>query len=120
MPSTVLVAAAGGSRICAGFRKVQGAGNDFILINGPFAHADMPGLARSLCARRTGIGADGLVISTRLTSDPPEYEVRCVNPDGSDATMCGNALRCAALCAAIDHGHPRISIIMAGVRASGS
>lgn len=115
MPSTALLSAAGRSRMRAGFRKVHGAGNDFILITGPFEHADMPGLARDLCARQTGIGADGLVISTVLSSDPPGYEVRCLNADGSEATMCGNALRCAALCAAADHGHTRLSIVMAGV-----
>lgn len=97
------------------FRKVHGAGNDFILINGPFVCADLPGLTRELCCRQTGIGADGLVIATQLASDPPAYEVTCINPDGSEATMCGNALRCAALSAAIDHGHAEADLLMAGV-----
>jgi diaminopimelate epimerase len=97
------------------FRKVHGAGNDFVLVSGPFACADLPGLARELCSRRTGVGADGLVVSTRITGDPRGYEVRCLNADGSEASMCGNALRCAALCAAADHGHTEISMLMAGV-----
>jgi diaminopimelate epimerase len=97
------------------FRKAHGAGNDFILISGPFTPADLPALARELCGRRTGIGADGLVISTRLPAGPSAYEVRCLNPDGSEATMCGNALRCAALSAAADHGRTEVSMLMAGV-----
>ena len=119
MPSTVLTTALGASRTCTGFRKVHGAGNDFIFINGPYEHADLPGLARDLCTRQTGIGADGLVISTPLSGDPPAYEVRCLNADGSEATMCGNALRCAALCAAADHGHTEVTMIMAGVQHRG-
>jgi diaminopimelate epimerase len=116
MPSTALVTAPGGPRTCVEFRKVHGAGNDFILISGPFDRPDVPGMARELCARQTGIGADGLVISTRLSADPPSFEVRCLNPDGSEATMCGNALRCAALCAASDYGHTQVGLVMAGVR----
>ena len=81
-----------------------------------FVTADMPGLARSLCARRTGGGADGLVISARLIDEPPESEVRCINPDGSDETMCGDARRCAALCAAIDRGPSASAASLAGVR----
>jgi len=116
MPSTALVTTPGRPRICVDFRKVHGAGNDFVFINGPLEHADLPGLARELCTRQTGIGADGLVVSTRLSGDPPSYEVRCLNPDGSEASMCGNALRCAALCAAADHGHIDAVLVMAGVR----
>jgi diaminopimelate epimerase len=116
MPSTAHITAPGRPRTCLEFRKVHGAGNDFILINGPFACTDLPGLARELCTRQTGIGADGLVVSTRLSSDPPAFEVRCLNPDGSEATMCGNALRCAAFCTASDYGHTEVGMIMAGVR----
>ncbi len=97
------------------FRKAHGAGNDFILISGPFMPADLPAVARELCGRRTGIGADGLVVSTQLPGGPSAYEVRCLNPDGSEATMCGNALRCAALCAAADHGRTELSMLMAGI-----
>jgi diaminopimelate epimerase len=119
MPSTTLATALGASRTCVEFCKVHGAGNDFVFVNGPFVHADLPGLARDLCTRQTGIGADGLVISTPLSGDPPAYEVRCLNADGSEATMCGNALRCAALCAAADHGHTEVAMVMAGVRHRG-
>ena len=47
------------------FRKVHGAGNDFILFTGSSADLDKDwsDTARQLCARRTGVGADGLVVS---------------------------------------------------------
>lgn len=100
------------------FRKVHGAGNDFILFSDPAADLDWAGSAVALCPRRTGIGADGLVVSTRHGGFPPLYEVRCFNADGSEASMCGNALRCAAACAARDHGHREMSLLMAGSRHS--
>jgi diaminopimelate epimerase len=95
------------------FRKVHGAGNDFILFADPDQDRDWPQEARRLCARGTGIGADGLVVTTRR--GPAAFEVRCFNADGSAATMCGNALRCAAFCAARDHGSQEMSLVMAGV-----
>ncbi|MGD0240869.1 MAG: hypothetical protein ABSB59_11155 [Streptosporangiaceae bacterium] len=85
------------------FRKVHGAGNDFILFTDPAGDRDWPEEARRLCPRGTGIGADGLVVTIRR--GPAAFEVRCFNADGSAATMCGNALRCAAFCAARDCGH---------------
>ena len=93
------------------FRKVHGAGNDFILFADPAADRDWPEEARRLCSRGTGIGADGLVVTTRL--GPAAFEVRCFNADGSTATMCGNALRCAAFCAARDHAGQVMSLVMA-------
>ncbi len=94
------------------FRKVHGAGNDFILVADPAGDRDWPEEARRLCPRGTGIGADGLMVTTRL--GPAAFEVRCFNADGSAATMCGNALRCAAFCAACDHAGQVMSLVMAG------
>lgn len=107
--------APGASAVAGGleFSKAHGAGNDFILIGGPFAPAGLAVLARELCGRRKGIGADGLVVITRMEA-PAAYDVRCLNADGSEATMCGNALRCAALSVALDHGHTEVGLHMAG------
>ncbi|MFB7510831.1 hypothetical protein [Streptomyces broussonetiae] len=80
------------------FRKLHGAGNDFILVTGSGAHPPprgWPDASIRLCERRKGIGADGLVVSTLIQHDPLVLEVPCYNSDGSTATMCGNALRCA-------------------------
>jgi diaminopimelate epimerase len=84
------------------------------LVADPAEDRDWPEQARRLCAPGTGIGADGLVVTTRRR--PAAFEVRCFNADGSAATMCGNALRCAAFCAARDHGdQEKMSLVMADI-----
>ncbi|MFG2996268.1 diaminopimelate epimerase [Streptomyces sp. NPDC048340] len=99
------------------FRKVHGAGNDFVLLTdvAPANVREWPKEAERLCARRTGVGADGLVISSLLTHEPAVLEVDCFNADGSVATMCGNALRCSAWAAQQDHGYNEMRLRMAGV-----
>jgi diaminopimelate epimerase len=76
------------------FAKYQGLGNDFIVIDGRIEGLVTPALARRLCDRRRGIGADGVL--TLLPSRTKEAEVRMhiTNADGSVAEMCGNGLRC--------------------------
>lgn len=97
------------------FRKVHGAGNDFVLLAGtaPDLEKDWSETARGLCARRTGIGADGLVISAPICTGV--LGVACFNADGSIATMCGNALRCAAWCAAKDFALTEMALVMSSV-----
>ena len=78
------------------FSKYHGAGNDFVMIDGRTEPFDAtPERVAALCRRRTGIGADGLMI---LESDPAEeFRMRYFNADGGEATMCGNGGRCIAL-----------------------
>lgn len=73
--------------------KMHGAGNDFVLINSrDVAGECLPELARRLCDRHFGIGADGmLVISDSCCAD---IKMRIFNADGSEAQMCGNGIRC--------------------------
>ena len=73
------------------FLKVQGTGNDFVLVDGRGTHADWAALAPGLCDRHFGIGSDGLLVLQESVHAP----VRMVmfNPDGSEAEMCGNGLR---------------------------
>lgn len=99
------------------FRKIHGAGNDFVFLSDPAPEEgqDWSKEAERLCARRTGVGADGLVISRLISHDPCRLEVACFNADGSTATMCGNALRCAAWLAHHDHGSSEMHLLMAGV-----
>ncbi|MEU9242771.1 diaminopimelate epimerase [Streptomyces sp. NPDC048385] len=99
------------------FRKLHGAGNDFVLLSdlGPDDDREWPKEAERLCARRTGVGADGLVISKLISHSPPALEVTCFNADGSVATMCGNALRCSAWAARRDYGFQQIRLHMDGV-----
>jgi len=75
------------------FIKMVGAGNDFIVIE-PRAGLDYVKFTQAVCARNTGIGADGvLVLEKSKTSD---YRMRIINADGSEAEMCGNGARCMA------------------------
>lgn len=72
------------------FTKMQGLGNDFLVIDGPI---DLdPEEVRSLCDRRFGVGGDGILAVTR--ADPIRMDYW--NADGSRAEMCGNGLRCVA------------------------
>ncbi|MCK4235954.1 MAG: diaminopimelate epimerase [Candidatus Krumholzibacteria bacterium] len=78
------------------FLKMHGAGNDFIVIedlDGNFKPA--PGFVSSLCTLHRGIGADGLILVRR--SDQADFKMIYFNSDGSEADMCGNGARCAAL-----------------------
>lgn len=77
------------------FTKMQGLGNDFIVLHGDQElPADASGQAIRLCDRHFGIGADGLVYL--LPSAKADYMMRIINSDGSEAEQCGNAIRCAA------------------------
>ncbi|WP_432635762.1 diaminopimelate epimerase [Candidatus Avelusimicrobium sp.] len=79
------------------FTKYTGLGNDFVLLDGATA-ADIKSpsaLAKTICNRRFGVGADGLVLL--LPSDKADIKMRIFNSDGSEAEMCGNASRCVAL-----------------------
>jgi diaminopimelate epimerase len=73
------------------FWKLTAAGNDFVLVVAK-AGRSLPGLARRLCRRRTGVGADGLLV---LRREPAGIRVRYFNADGSRA-FCGNGCRGAA------------------------
>ena len=79
------------------FTKYSGLGNDFIFLDGQTALAvkDPFALARTICDRRNGVGADGLILL--LPSDKADVRMRIINADGSEAEMCGNASRCVAL-----------------------
>lgn len=75
------------------FWKMSGAGNDFVLLAGLPRRYSGSRLARRLCPRREGIGADGLISLSRRDAG---LRIDYWNADGSSA-FCGNACRCAAL-----------------------
>ena len=80
------------------FVKMHGLGNDFILID--CLHKSLGDssflsyLAKKLCNRNFGIGADGLILI--LPSSKADLRMRIFNYDGSEAQMCGNGIRCFA------------------------
>lgn len=78
------------------FVKMQGCGNDFILAEGTDIPADfnLADLARNICNRNFGIGADGLILV--LQSEKADYKMKIINSDGSEPEMCGNGIRCFA------------------------
>ena len=75
------------------FTKMQGTGNDFIVIESEDNNRDWSGLAAAMCDRHYGIGADGLLIM--LPSKKSDFAWRIINADGSESETCGNGLRCS-------------------------
>jgi len=78
------------------FTKMDGAGNDFILIDNRAGDIHLNGseIAR-LCDRHRGIGADGILL-LESPSDHADFQMRYFNADGGEAEMCGNGARCFA------------------------
>lgn len=78
------------------FVKMHGLGNDFFMLNG--LQLKLPkglsALARKLCDRRFGIGADQVLILRASTV--ADFRMQIFNADGSEAQMCGNGIRCLA------------------------
>jgi diaminopimelate epimerase len=79
--------------------KCHGSGNDFLLIDEitnpyTFTEEEREKLAKTLCNRETELGADGILFV--MKSDQADARMRIFNADGSEASMCGNGLRCVA------------------------
>jgi len=81
------------------FTKMNGAGNDFIVIDNRFfnfSDDELADFARRFCPRRVGIGADGVLAFSSPADAAHHYRMRYVNANGSVGTMCGNGARCLA------------------------
>jgi len=81
------------------FWKMSGAGNDFILMDYrevPWRQWDLSQVAKTLCPRRTSVGADGFILLIPPQDPAHHFAWRFFNADGSEAEMCGNGARCAA------------------------
>lgn len=81
------------------FIKMQGLGNDFILIDCVTqkincSNIDFKKLSRKLCDRRFGIGADQILLLEKAKG--ADFKMRIFNADGSEVEMCGNGIRCFA------------------------
>lgn len=77
------------------FWKMHGARNDFVLFDNRAENfpSDDRGFIRHLAARRSGIGAEGIILIE--SSDTAAFRMQFFNPDGGTAEMCGNGARCA-------------------------
>lgn len=83
------------------FTKAVATGNDFIIIdnrNSAMPEKALSSIAKNTCGRKMAIGADGLLVIEQ--SKKADFRMRIFNCDGSEAGMCGNGSRCAALYAA--------------------
>jgi diaminopimelate epimerase len=95
--------------------KHHGLGNDFLVVFHPDVD-DLPALARRLCDRKRGIGADGLLVGE--SADGVSAAMVLYNADGSRAEMSGNGVRCFAQALAARRGDlsPQLIATDAGVR----
>ena len=80
------------------FSKFHTLGNDFLIVDQDevAAASDPAGLARAMCERHTGVGADGILLISVKDAARGEVSFRIFNADGSEAEISGNGLRCAA------------------------
>ncbi len=76
------------------FSKLQATGNDFILVDTRTIEVEWSKLARAMCDRHFGVGADGLILVQGSTL--ADLKMRLFNSDGSEAEVSGNGLRCFA------------------------
>ena len=78
------------------FIKISATGNDFIVIDNRLQDfSPDPDLVQKICARRTGIGADGLLLLEKSSQN--DFSMRYFNSDGSEGELCGNGARAIAL-----------------------
>ncbi len=87
------------------FTKMVASGNDFIIIENSghkvTRSQSHQSLAKKICDRKYGVGADGLLILEK--SNKADIRMRIFNPDGSEPRMCGNGVRCTALWQSTQH-----------------
>jgi len=89
------------------FCKVEGAGNDYVLVD-EFGGglSDPAALARVLADRHRGVGSDGLLVVGPAAGEDADARLRIFNADGSEGRMCGNGLRCVVRWL-VERGHAR-------------
>jgi diaminopimelate epimerase len=76
------------------FSKASACGNDFLIIDGMHAPADLAAFSRRICDRHNGVGADG--VEWLFPAQDADIRARLINADGSDAEISGNGTRCVA------------------------
>ncbi len=84
------------------FLKAAACGNDFLLIEGQHAPADLVAFSRRICDRHRGVGADG--VEWLFPDNEADIRARLFNADGSEAEISGNGTRCVAAWLAAERG----------------
>lgn len=98
------------------FVKASACGNDFLLIEGQHAPAGIADFSRSICDRRTGVGADG--VEWLFPDEQADVRARLFNADGSEAEISGNGTRCVAAYLAAERNLEQLAVRTgAGIRA---
>ena len=86
-------------RLILEFTKMNGSGNDFVVVDNRFyyfSHEELTQLAKRVCERRKGVGADGLLAFMPPDEETHDYRMKYYNADGTVGTMCGNGACCLA------------------------
>lgn len=77
------------------FTKMQGAGNDFVMLDGIGQNLDLsPATLRRLADRRLGVGADQILVVEAAPDASADFRYRIFNADGGEVEQCGNGARC--------------------------
>jgi diaminopimelate epimerase len=76
------------------FTKASACGNDFLIIDGAHAPADLHEFSKRICDRHSGVGADG--VEWLFPAPDADMRARLINADGSEAEISGNGTRCVA------------------------
>jgi diaminopimelate epimerase len=90
------------------FVKASACGNDFLIIDGMHAPADMVGFTRRICERHNGVGADG--VEWLFPAQDADIHARLLNADGSEAEISGNGTRCVAAYLCSENPREHVSV----------
>jgi diaminopimelate epimerase len=90
------------------FVKASACGNDFLIIDGIHAPADLAAFSRRICERHQGVGADG--VEWLFPAQDADVQARLFNADGSEAEISGNGTRCVAAYIFSEQGKEKVVI----------
>jgi len=90
------------------FVKASACGNDFLIIDGIHAPADLAAFSRRICDRHRGVGADG--VEWLFPAPDADVHARLFNADGSEAEISGNGTRCVAACICAEQAKEKVVI----------